>query len=72
MASRRRRAGGGDGMSIPKTKKVKAKITRLVTEIAIVVLDRDGYVEEIEEVMEEIDTDEIEVDSILAVLSVHP
>jgi len=56
----------------PKPRRVKAKITRTVTEIAIVLLDRDGNVEEYEEMHEELDMHDIEVHDIRAVLSVHP
>jgi hypothetical protein len=35
-------------MSDEKPRRVKAKITRTVTEIAIVYLDRDGNIEEFE------------------------
>ena len=38
-------------------KRVKAKITRTVTEIAIIYIDRDGYIEEINEICKEIDSD---------------
>ena len=54
-----------------KPRRVKAKITRTVTEVAIVTLDRDGNVEEVEEVMEEFDYDVTEIHSIQTVLSVH-
>lgn len=53
-------------------RRVKAKITRTVTEIAIVTLDRQGHVEEIEDIHDELDCDDIELQSILSVLSVHP
>ncbi len=53
-------------------RRAKVKMTRTVTEIAIVFLDRDGAVEEIEDIHEEISWDDCEIDSILAVLSVHP
>ena len=49
-------------------KRVKAKITRTVSEIAIVILDKSGFVEEIEEVHEEIDTEDIELKSIISVI----
>lgn len=58
-------------MSDAKPRRVKAKITRVVTEIAIVFLDRDGNVEEIEEIHEEIDSDVTELHNIQTVLSVH-
>ena len=54
-----------------KPRKVKAKITRTVTEIAIVYLDRDGNVEEIDEIIDELDTDDITVNSILTTITVH-
>ena len=53
-------------------RRVKAKITRTVTEVAIVLLDRDGNIEEVEEVHEELEIHDATVDSIHSVLSVHP
>ncbi len=58
-------------MSDQKPRRVKAKITRTVTEIAIVLLDRKGMVEEIEDVHETIDYDDVELVDIRTVLSVH-
>tara|TARA_R110000851_G_scaffold331164_1_gene504936 strand:+ start:23 stop:202 length:180 start_codon:yes stop_codon:yes gene_type:complete len=55
----------------PKPRKVKAKITRVVTEIAIVYLDRDGNVEELEETHEELDSEVTELHDIRAVISAH-
>ena len=55
-----------------KPRKVRAKITRSVTEVVICLLDRDGNVEEIDEIMEELDYDVTDVHSIQSVLSVHP
>jgi len=55
-----------------KPRRVKAKITRTVTEIVICNLDTGGNVEEIEDVMEEIDYDDIIVHDIRVVLSIHP
>lgn len=54
-----------------KPRKVKAKITRTVTEIAIVYLDRQGNIEEYEEQYEELETDNFELISIHSVLSSH-
>ena len=54
-----------------KTRRAKATIIRTVTEIAIVMLDTSGQIEEIEEVLEELETDNEEVVSIITVLSVH-
>ena len=56
----------------PKPKRVKAKITRTVTEIVICTLDRYGCVEEVEEFVEELDYEVIDVHAIQSVLSVHP
>lgn len=56
----------------PKPRRVKAKITRTVTEIAIVLLDRDGNVEEFEETHDELDCEVTELHNIQSVLSVHP
>ena len=55
-----------------KPRKVKAKITRTVTEIAIVYLDRDGNVEELEETHEELDYEVTDLHSIIAVITAHP
>ena len=59
-------------MSEAKPRRVKAKITRTVTEIAIVLLDRDGNIEEFEETHDELDCEDLELIDIRAVLSVHP
>jgi hypothetical protein len=54
-----------------KPRKVKAKITRTVTELAIVYLDRQGNVEEYEECIEELESDCTELISVHTVLSTH-
>lgn len=55
-----------------KPRRVKAKITRLVTEWAIVNLDRNGNLDEFVETVEEIEhVDVMELHSIDSVLSVH-
>jgi len=54
-----------------KPRRVKAKITRTVTEIVLCTLDTDGNVEEVEEVLEELDFDDAEVHDIRSILSVH-
>ena len=59
-------------MSNTKPRRVKAKINRNVTEIAIVILDKDGNIEEIEDVYEEIDSENDDVISIISVMTVHP
>lgn len=56
----------------PKPRKVKAKITRTVTEIAIVLLDKDGNVDEFVETHDEHDSEVTELHCILDVISVHP
>lgn len=61
---------GGKQMS--KSRRVKAKITRTVTEIATVLLDRDGNCDEVEEIHEELDCDDVEIKDIKVVLSVYP
>ena len=58
-------------MSDIKPRRVKAKITRTVTEIAIVLLDRNGEIEEIDEVHEELDCDDMELIEMHSILSVH-
>ena len=55
-----------------KPKKVVAKITRVVTELAIVDLDRNGNVEEYDEWYEELDSKITELHEIREVRSVHP
>lgn len=55
-----------------KPRRATVKLTRTVTEIAKVLLDRDGNIEEIEEVIEELDYDDCTVHGIRSVLSVHP
>ena len=52
-----------------KARKVKAKITRTVTEIAIVILDSDGHIESVEEVCEELDFCDAVVESVHSVIS---
>ena len=54
-----------------KPRRVKAKITRTVTEIAMVLLDRDGSVEELEETHEELDYEVTELHDIISVISAH-
>jgi hypothetical protein len=54
-----------------RPRRAKVKLTRTVTEIAIVLMDREGFVEEIEEVHEELDFD-VEIHDIRSILSVHP
>lgn len=59
-------------MSDPKPRRVKAKITRIVTEWAIVTLDRQGDIDEYIEQCEELECGEItELHSIDRVLSFH-
>ena len=52
-----------------KPRKVKVKMTRTVTEIALVLLDSEGFVEEIDEILNEVDYDNCEVLEIREVLS---
>ncbi len=54
-----------------KPRRAKVKLTRTVTEIAMVLLDKDGNVEEYEELHEEIDCDDCVVHDIRTVLTVH-
>ena len=58
-------------MSELKPRRVKAKITRTVTEVSIVLLDRDGNVEEVEETLSELDYEVNELHDIQAVMSEH-
>ena len=59
-------------MDDAKPRRAKVKLTRTVTQICKVLLDKDGNVEEVEEVMDELDYDDCEVHTVLTVLSVHP
>jgi hypothetical protein len=60
-------------MSEAKPRRVTAKVTRVVTEWAVVLLDRDGNVDEFEETLEELKCGEVlELHSIRSVHSVHP
>ena len=54
-----------------KSRKVKAKISRTVTEIAIVYLDKDDCIEEIDNIHDEIESEDEQVLSIIETLSVH-
>jgi hypothetical protein len=47
-------------------RKVKAKITRMVTEIVTCILDKDGNVEEILDIHEEHDSEVTDVHTIIA------
>jgi hypothetical protein len=49
--------------------KVKAKITRVVTETVICILDKDGNVEEILDVHDEHDYEVTEVHSVITVIN---
>lgn len=54
-----------------KPKRVRAKITRTVTEYATVILDKHGGIDELVEVHEEIESDNIELVYISFVTSLH-
>jgi len=54
-----------------KPRTVKAKISRTVTEIAIVTLDRDGCITDIHDICDELETVEEEVLSILEVITLQ-
>ncbi len=58
-------------MSDIKPRRVKARITRTVTEVAIVLLDKNGFIEEFEEAHEELFSDNEELIDIREVLSEH-
>jgi hypothetical protein len=66
-----RQPNKGNKMSEPKPKKVKAKITRAVTEIATVYLDKDGNIEEYGDLHEELESEDMELIDIRSVLSIH-
>lgn len=61
-----------DESNLLKPRRAKCKLTRTVTEIVIAILDKDGNVEEIEEVHEEQNYEVTEIHAILTVLSVRP
>lgn len=54
-----------------KPRKVRAKITRTVTEIAIITLTRGGDFDEYVEFVEEIEMDDVEIHGIRDVISEH-
>lgn len=56
----------------PKPRIAKVKLTRNVTEIAIVSMDRDGNIEEIDEIHEELDWCDADILDVRSVLSVYP
>ena len=58
-------------MNTEKPRKVKARITRTVTEVATVYLDRDGNIEEYEEMHEELFCEDMELIDIRSVISIH-
>lgn len=59
-------------MSEQKPRRVTAKITRVVTEIAIITLDRHGNVDEYIECVEELECSDItDLHSVHSVLSWH-
>jgi hypothetical protein len=53
-----------------KPRKVKATITRTITEIAIVYLDRQGNIEDFEP-LDELDTVDVELGNIHSIISEH-
>ena len=58
-------------MNNAKPRKVNAKITRTVTEIATVYLDRNGDIEEHQESLEELDSETTELHHIISTFSTH-
>ena len=52
-------------------RKVKAIITRTVTELAIVTLDRDGYIDDIDEILEERSSSDEDVLTVVSVLTMQ-
>ena len=59
-------------MDMQTPKRVKAKIVRTVTEIAIVELDRDGQVDEVHDILDELEYEDCELRSIHSVIDVYP
>jgi hypothetical protein len=58
-------------MSELKPKRVKARITRTVTEYATVTLDKHGAIDELLETHEELFSDDINLIDVRSVISVH-
>ena len=58
-------------MDDQKPRRVRARITRVVTELAVVTLNRNGCLEEFIETLDEIETVEIELRSVDSVISYH-
>ena len=58
-------------MDDQKPRRVRARITRVVTELAVVTLNRNGCLEEFIETLDEIETVEIELRSVDCVISYH-
>lgn len=54
-----------------RPRRVRAKITRTVTEIAVITLTRNGEFDEYIEHIEEIEMDDVEVHNIRSVISEH-
>lgn len=54
-----------------KPRRVRARITRTVIELAIVTLDKHGCVDEFIETLDEIETAEIDLRSVDSVISYH-
>ncbi|MGN8278320.1 hypothetical protein [Pseudomonas sp. SMN5] len=52
-------------------RRVRARVSRIVTELAIVTLDRHGNVDEFVESLDEIESADIELLSIDSVISYH-
>ena len=61
----------GRSVMLEHPKKVKAKISRIVTEIAIVTLGCDGHIDEIHDICDELDTVDEEVLEILEVFTIQ-
>lgn len=56
----------------PKPRRVSGILTRTVTERAVFILDRDGRIESVEDVLEEIESSEECVRSLHSIQTVHP
>lgn len=54
-----------------KPRRVRARVTRTVTELAIVTLDRHGNIDEFIETLDEIECVDIEFRSVDSVISYH-
>lgn len=70
-ATHQRTTEQGEMNTDSKPRRVRARITRTVIELAIVTLDKHGCVDEFIETLDEIETAEIDLRSVDSVISYH-